>query len=76
MTCAGIGAVALALDMLEEGDASVEGRTSRCCRPQRQQATVDQALAWLAQAIFRSAAIPTTACGPFITCTGSSAPAD
>ena len=49
MTCAGIGAVALALDVLEDGDASVEGAHARCCRPHRQQGTVDQALAWLAK---------------------------
>ena len=48
MTCAGIGAVALPLDMFEEGDATVEGAQVRCCRPQRQQGSIDQALDWLA----------------------------
>ncbi|HVU89666.1 MAG TPA: DUF4159 domain-containing protein [Pirellulales bacterium] len=49
MTCAGIGAVALALDVLEEGDATVEGANVRCCRPHRQQGSIDQALDWLAK---------------------------
>jgi hypothetical protein len=48
MTCAGIGAVALALEVLEEGDATVEGNNARCCRPQRQHGSVDQAMEWLA----------------------------
>jgi hypothetical protein len=49
MTCAGIGAVALCLDILEEGDATVEGANVRCCRPHRQQGSIDQALDWLAK---------------------------
>ena len=49
MTCAGIGAVALALDVLEEGDASVAGNRIRCCRPHRKQQTIDKAIEWLAR---------------------------
>jgi hypothetical protein len=49
MTCAGIGAVALTLDILEEGDATVEGNRVRCCRPQRNLPSIDRALEWLAR---------------------------
>ncbi len=49
MTCAGIGAVALTMDILEEGDATVEGGRVRCCRPQRRQDALDKAVEWLAR---------------------------
>ena len=49
MTCAGIGAVALALEVLEEGDAAVEGGKVHCCRPQRPQHAIDRAMTWLAK---------------------------
>ena len=47
MTCAGIGAVALTLDILEEGDATIEGDRVRCCRPQHNLPSIDRALEWL-----------------------------
>ncbi len=35
MTCAGIGAMVMARDILDEGDARVDGDQVKCCQPQR-----------------------------------------
>jgi len=49
MTCAGLGAVAMALEVLEEGDATVEGDTVRCCGQHAKRESVDRALIWLSK---------------------------
>ncbi|HEY2838175.1 MAG TPA: DUF4159 domain-containing protein, partial [Pirellulales bacterium] len=47
MTCAGLGAVAMALDILEEGDATVEGNQVSCCGQQRNRDPIERAFRWL-----------------------------
>ncbi|MBI2826283.1 MAG: DUF4159 domain-containing protein [Planctomycetia bacterium] len=49
MTCAGIGAVAMALDVLEEGDARVEGDRVLCCGQRQGHDMLDRAVTWLAR---------------------------
>jgi len=49
MTCAGLGAVAMALEVLEEGDASVEGDNVRCCGAHQKRDSIDRALLWLSK---------------------------
>jgi hypothetical protein len=47
MTCAGIGAMVMAHDVLDEGDAKVDGDQVKCCQPQDVDKSVDRALEWL-----------------------------
>ncbi len=49
MTCAGIGALVMALDILDEGDARVEGDKVKCCQPQETNDSIDRALGWLSR---------------------------
>lgn len=47
MTCAGIGAVAMAAGRLHEGDARVVGQSVQCCGPQQDDSPIQRALQWL-----------------------------
>ena len=49
MTCAGIGALVMATEMLDEGDATVEGDRVQCCRPHESNEAIDKAMTWLAR---------------------------
>jgi Domain of unknown function (DUF4159) len=47
MTCAGIGAMVMAQDILDDGDARVVGDEVKCCQPHDDDRAIDDALTWL-----------------------------
>jgi hypothetical protein len=47
MTCAGIAAVVMAQNQLDDGDARVQGGEILCCQQQPKDPTVERALNWL-----------------------------
>ena len=49
MTCAGIGALVMAQDILDEEDARVEGDRVKCCQPHASDEAIDKGIAWLAR---------------------------
>ena len=47
MTCAGIGAMVMAEEMLDDGDARVVDNQVKCCQPHEADASVERGLEWL-----------------------------